>query len=321
VYVFEVNYLMLRKPIRAGVSDLAETTETYKENVEEVKVSEKVTQLLAVTCQVAAASVIAYFLSNETWKEIKFPLYNTKRVYFRIKPPESNIVGDFTYMEGGVKYGYELQITEYVVFLGWGIASFLALSALFESCGISLFYRGVRRAKAGKEYPFAPVYVLRFIEYSITASIMLVLIAVQLGIAEIYTIGSIAALSAICMLSGITGELAIDVTNAEREPNVKVAWVAFWTGTLAQVCAWLPTLIQFYFDFKAAQGIPDFVIAIVFGEAGLWGCFGAIQFFQIWKAKKNTDFDSRKATQYYALLSIVSKQLLAWLIVSQVIVN
>jgi hypothetical protein len=115
---------------------------------------------------------------------------------------------------------------------------------------------------------------LRFIEYSISASIMLMCISLLNGVTDINLIAAIAVLTASCQLCGLAVEY-ID--------SINLQWLLHLTGWLQFMCAYGIILHAFLKAANADERIqpPDFVYAIVVALALLYSSFGLVQFTEL----------------------------------------
>ena len=152
---------------------------------------------------------------------------------------------------------------------------------------------------------------LRFIEYSFSASIMLISIALLNGVTDINLITSIAILTSSCQLCG----LAVEYVDSN---NIKI--LLHFVGWLQFV--WSYCIIGHAF-FKSVEdanenggnGPPDFVFAIVLSLFLLYSSFGFVQMFELC-----TDISPYKKECAYVMLSLIAKTLLGWMIFSNVLI-
>jgi len=201
----------------------------------------------------------------------------------------------------------------YGVNLGWLIISFHLLSFIFQFLatftdytGPILGYQYSKMVESGKN----PV---RFIEYSFSASIMLISIALLNGVTDINLIISIGILTSACQLCGLAVEFIEDFT---------IKWLLHLTGWL-QFC-WAYGIIGYAF-FKSIEvakenstpGPPNFVYIIVAVLFLLYASFGFVQLIELIYRSNFNPLTKEKA---YVILSLVAKLLLGWMIFSNVLV-
>ncbi|HSO49585.1 MAG TPA: heliorhodopsin HeR, partial [Acidimicrobiia bacterium] len=113
------------------------------------------------------------------------------------------------------------------VSLAWGVAIFLFVSAaahlLISSPGIYPWY--LRNLDHQRNYA-------RWIEYSISSSVMVVLIAMLVGISDVAALLALAGVNASMILFGLLQE-------KYETPGESVSWLAYWFGVLAGAIPWI----------------------------------------------------------------------------------
>jgi hypothetical protein len=146
----------------------------------------------------------------------------------------------------------------------------------------------------------------RWIEYSISSSIMIVLIAAFVGIWDLAALVAIFAVNTTMILFGLLME------RTERPGNAD--WSAFGFGTFAGLVPWL---ILGVYLFVPDAPIPGFVYVIYLSLLVLFWSFAvnmALQYAQIGRWR-----DYVFGEYAYIVLSLVAKTLLAWLIFGNVL--
>lgn len=143
----------------------------------------------------------------------------------------------------------------------------------------------------------------RWVEYSISASIMMVSIALLTGILDIASLLMIFALTAIMSLLGLTMEL--------RNQNVKnVDWANYWVGVLAGAVPWLVIIIYVWNAYVYGNGVPGFVYWIYGSIFLLFSSFAVNMYLQYKKLGHwSTYLYGERA---YILLGFIAKTALAW---------
>lgn len=225
---------------------------------------------------------IGYTESYLKWVRINGEYYNGVLMNStdscdQLKPPGRNLStannGDFCIVAttaGGIG-GLDL---------GWLIISFHLLSFFFQAlAGITDFFP----IKIGDfEYKYKDMIEvggtnpLRFIEYSISASIMLICIAFLNGVTDINLIAAIAVLTACCQLCGLVVEFMTD-------QQLFWQWALHFVGWIQFLCAYGIISHAFFKSIDAVPGVrpPDFVYVIVFLLFALYACFGAVQLVEL----------------------------------------
>lgn len=140
----------------------------------------------------------------------------------------------------------------------------------------------------------------RWIEYSVSASIMIVLIAMFTGIRDIAALLGLFAANSAMILFGLLMERQQTVGRAD--------WSAYWFGCLIGAVPWL----AIFWYVGGAPRVPTFVWVITGTQLALFAAFAvnmALQYLRIgrWASYLTGE-------RVYITLSLVAKSLLAWLI-------
>jgi len=143
----------------------------------------------------------------------------------------------------------------------------------------------------------------RWIEYSLSASIMMVAISLLVGIYDLMSLVMIFALVAIMNLLGLVMEIHNQTT---KKPH----WISYWIGCLAGIVPWI--VIAFYFWLSAENGsaAPAFVYWIFVSIFIFFNCFAINMVLQYKKIGPWKDY--LYGERVYIILSLVAKSLLAW---------
>ena len=149
---------------------------------------------------------------------------------------------------------------------------------------------------------------LRFVEYSITASIMLVIIQLLSFEDNGDLIIACAVLMATTMLFGLIQD--------GRTWSRSVGTQGFWLGWIPFIVAWFFVVKRFFFTVSLAPDeVPSFVKYIIWGEVALFSCFAIVQYIFLVRASGsaigaaasgNTDALLRYSGSYN-LLSVTAK--------------
>ena len=178
--------------------------------------------------------------------------------------------------------------------IGAAVALFLALAAidhlLTATVARSVYDDDLRRG----------INRFRWVEYSISATIMVLLIASYSGITEITALIGIAGANVAMILFGWLQE------RFNPPDRTETVMMPFWFGTVAGIAPW----IAIWFNTVTADEVPGFVYGIVIAETVLFFSFGLNQWLQYrgvgaWRSY----LYGEKA---YLVLSLVAKSLLAW---------
>ena len=181
--------------------------------------------------------------------------------------------------------------------LAWLIAAFFALSALAHLF-VATVYRRHYEAGLGRG-----INCVRWIEYALSASTMMVAISLLVGVYDAPSLAMIFALTAGMNLMGLVMEVHNQTTKTTN-------WLSYWIGAKLGFVPWL--VVGAYFLADAAYGSkpPTFVYWIYVSIFVFFNCFAvnmALQYKKIgpWK---NYLYGERA----YMILSLVAKSLLAW---------
>lgn len=120
----------------------------------------------------------------------------------------------------------------------------------------------------------------RWLEYFITASLMMAIIAFLSGLRDVMTLSLVSGLIAATMLFGFMSELVNRPLSASRW-NIESVWhrlVPHFAGYVPYAFAWTAVILSFLDSICAA---PSWVIAIIFAQLGLFTSFVGPQIYQI----------------------------------------
>ena len=144
----------------------------------------------------------------------------------------------------------------------------------------------------------------RWYEYSISASLMIVIIAILTGIYDIGVLVAIFALTGVMNLCGLLMEVHNQTTD-------RTNWIAYIVGCIAGIAPWIVIGIAFFGAFAASYGeMPNFVIGIYFSIAVFFNLFAINMALQYKKVGKWRDY--LYGERMYIVLSLVAKSALAW---------
>lgn len=178
------------------------------------------------------------------------------------------------------------------------VAGFLFVSALAHTSIATVLYdRYVTYLDRGMN-PY------RWYEYAVSASLMIVVVAMLAGIWDLGTLVALFGLVAVMNLSGLAMERA-------NEDTDRTDWIAFSVGTLAGLVPWVVIAIALGGSVLAGDGqVPDFVIAIyvsIFLFFNLFAVNMVLQYRETWRWREYL-FGERA----YVVLSLLAKSALAW---------
>lgn len=146
--------------------------------------------------------------------------------------------------------------------------------------------------------------VFRWIEYSLSSSLMIILIAVLFGVYDIGALILIFALNASMNLFGLLMEKMNQYTP-------KTDWLPFIFGSIAGIAPWI-VIIMYAFGNADPSQVPWFVYAIFGSYLVFFNLFPINMILQYKKVGKWSNYLYGERT--YIILSLVAKSVLAWLV-------
>ena len=115
----------------------------------------------------------------------------------------------------------------------------------------------------------------RWYEYSISASLMIVVIAMLTTIYDFGTLIAIFTLTAVMNLMGLMMEI-------HNQTTYETNWVSYWIGCIAGFIPW----VVIFIPLITAESVPDFVIAIFISIAVFFNLFAINMYLQYKKIGK-----------------------------------
>ncbi len=173
------------------------------------------------------------------------------------------------------------------------IALFFFISAAAHILIASVLYK--RYVKHLKNH----INPYRWYEYSISASLMIVIIAM---LTTIYDFGTLIALFALTGVMNLMG-LMMEIHN---QTTKNTNWTSFIIGCIAGIVPW----IVIFIPLITAESVPDFVIVIFITIAIFFNSFAINMVLQYKKIGKWKDY--LYGERVYIILSLVAKSALAW---------
>jgi hypothetical protein len=182
--------------------------------------------------------------------------------------------------------------------IGYMVAAFMALSAFFHFFVASgpIFPRYVDGLKRH-------INVYRWVEYSLSSSIMIVVILQLNGVADYIALIAVFGVNASMILFGWLQERYTEPGDGDLLP--------FWFGCIAGAVPWIAIVINVFAPKGPAETtVPGFVYGIVVSLFILFNCFAIVQWLQYRAKGKWADY--LYGERRYIVLSFVAKSLLAW---------
>ena len=177
------------------------------------------------------------------------------------------------------------------------IAAFFFLSAAAHFIIATVYYKQYEaQIKRG-------INVARWIEYSLSASIMIVGIALLVGIYDAMSLLMLFALVAIMNLLGLVMEV-------HNQTTKKTNWLSYWIGCIAGIIPWVVVAITLWLGAANGSSAPTFVYWIFVSIFLFFNAFAVNMVLQYKKVGLWKNYMYGELV--YIILSLVAKSLLAW---------
>jgi hypothetical protein len=178
--------------------------------------------------------------------------------------------------------------------IGWAVAAFLLLAAVDHGLTATVLLRRYERGlRAG-------INRFRWVEYSLSATLMILLIASYNGITDISAVLAIAGANVAMILFGWVQE----AVNPPGEPVRTM--LPFWCGTVVGLAPWVAVVVA----TVGAPEVPGFVYGIVVSLFVFFSSFGLNQWLQYRGVGRWRSYGFGEKA--YLVLSLVAKSALAW---------
>jgi Heliorhodopsin len=183
---------------------------------------------------------------------------------------------------------------------GPAVAAFLLISAVAH---FFLSTIGYRRYVANLKKGMNPI---RFYEYALSSSLMIVLIGMLVGVWDLGTMIVMFGINAMMNLFGIMMEL-------HNQTTKKTDWTSFIYGCIAGIIPWVVIVMYFLSALSSAGAKPPaFVYAIIPTIFVFFNIFALNMFLQYKKIGRWKDY--LFGERVYIVLSLAAKTALAWMI-------
>jgi hypothetical protein len=180
----------------------------------------------------------------------------------------------------------------------YAVAAFMALSAFFHffvSSGpiFPKYVDGLKRH----------INIYRWVEYSLSSSIMIVIILQLNGVTDYIALIAIFGVNVSMILFGWLQERYSEPGSGDMLP--------FWFGCIAGAVPWVAIFINMLSPSGPPETtVPGFVVGIVISLFIFFNCFALVQWKQYKAQGKWADY--LYGERWYIILSLVAKSLLAW---------
>jgi hypothetical protein len=186
------------------------------------------------------------------------------------------------------------ESTLFDISIAWGVAAFLFLSAFFHFLMASVAAGRYRDQLSRGQNHF------RWIEYALSSSVMIVLIAMLPGITNI---------AALIALFGVNAGMIFFGSVQERYEEPGGSLWPFWMGSALGVVPWIAIGVYLASPGSEAQP-PGFVYGIFFSLFVFFNSFALTQWAQYKQVRRWKNYLTGERT--YILLSLLAKSALAW---------
>jgi len=184
--------------------------------------------------------------------------------------------------------------TLFDVRIGWAIAIFLGLAALDHLITATVsrdtYERDLRRG----------INRFRWVEYSFSATLMIVLIGFYSGVTSINAVIAVIGANVAMIWFGWIQE------RMNPPGRASTTMLPFWFGTLVGIAPWVSIAI----NIAGSETVPGFVYGIVVAQFVFFFSFGLNQWLQYREVGKWTDYAFGEKA--YLVLSLAAKSVLAW---------
>lgn len=221
-------------------------------------------------------------------------------VFFLSSPDKGNVPITINYLSFDQITQKLLPATQelFTVNLAWFVIAFFMLSS------IAHFYIATKYRKTYESDLILGINRVRWYEYALSASVMMIAISLLSGIYDLSSLILIFTLDALMNLLG----LAMEKENQKRE---KTNWLTFILGCIAGIVPWIVFGIYVYGASRFGDGnIPNFVYWIYVSIFIFFNSFAINMYLQYKKVGSWKDY--LYGENVYIILSLVAKSLLAW---------
>lgn len=202
-----------------------------------------------------------------------------------------------SYLAGPPGSAFTDPVTLLNVRTGYAVALFLGLSSLFHFIVSSRWF--FTRYENGLK---KNINVFRWVEYSISSSLMIFLIAQITGISNYGALIAIIGVNASMILFGWLQERYVKPGSGD--------WLPFIFGCIAGIVPWLIVLVSVLSPGSPSDATPPgFVYGIIISIFVLFNTFAYVQFKQYQAKDKWRDY--LRGERAYIVLSFVAKAALA----------
>jgi hypothetical protein len=175
------------------------------------------------------------------------------------------------------------------LFLFMSAAAHLFIATVYNKRYVTNLAKGINKA--------------RWVEYALSASVMMVAIALLVGVYDFVSLLCIFALVAVMNLTGLVMEV-------HNQTTKKTSWLSYYVGCLAGAIPWIAVAFYFWLSSYKGSSPPAFVYWIFVSIFFFFSCFAVNMVLQYKKIGPWKDY--LYGERIYIILSLVAKSFLAW---------
>lgn len=207
------------------------------------------------------------------------------------------VTGTYLKFNGATQHLEPAVKTLFHVQLPWLIAIFFFLSALAHLIVATVYNRRYNQdLKRG-------INKVRWVEYALSASVMMVAIGLLVGIYDLSSLVMLFALVSIMNLMGLVMEV-------HNQTTPRTNWLSYLIGCWAGAVPWLVVAFYLWLGHHQGSSAPTFVYWIFVSIFIFFSCFALNMLLQYKKVGPWKDY--LYGERVYMVLSLVAKTLLAW---------
>lgn len=192
----------------------------------------------------------------------------------------------------------------------YAMAVFFVLSCVFQSLnGFLIGFNG--------SFP----RVLHYLEYSVSSSIMVMVLAANVGILEVTTLVALFGLFFGMNILGACAEVLSWAAAEFEMPSLQLWWILpHSAGWVLYFLAYVPIIVQYENGRKCSVAVPDYLTAAIYLELLFFTLFGVAQTWLLWWRTLQPKADVAYWTDLSSItLSIFAKTFLAWVLIGPVL--
>ena len=202
-----------------------------------------------------------------------------------------------SYMEGPPGTPLSQPVVLFDLPLAWGVGLFFLLSALFHFLVASPWFYPRYAAGLAQRHNY-----FRWVEYSLSSSVMIVLIAQIVGVFNVV---------ALLALFGVNASMILFGWLQEKYESPGGGLLPFVFGCIAGIVPWIAIVLMVIAPGAASDvQTPGFVYGIIVSLFVLFNSFALVQYLQYKPVGRWSDY--LRGERAYIIFSLVAKSLLAW---------